>query len=593
MTSDKVLSRTTASAVVDSWTAKKLSAALILGLFIIETAIFYATFTRRYAPFYPMYEDQLSYYFATYAIIEKGWLGVIDEFIHVTDAAGVNLTAQGAILGLLFGANRTVIISLNLLYFLALQWALFRVICARTRSVELGWISLALLISCQTIFIGIGGIFDFRIDFSALCLYGIWVSSILWSETFRHTARSVVVAGAAILLISFRFFTVLYVAAILGGLLTIFGWTALAGSSAVDRSLARLRSRNLLAAGAGIAVIIGPLLFNARDVIYGYYIIGHVIGDEKYVRAQLEGLYTVLDHILYYPKSVYGDHLGWPSLALMSCVFAAAFLLARPWFSYRSILGCLRRYGLDLVLLFTACLFPLVPLTADIAKSPVVGGIVTVPIVTFVTFLCALFWQLSPGAAVNDAAEARIPAVKSAAAVRRPLEALRVTVVIVAVAIGLGCFVARGLMPPDEAPVADLRRITELNDVIAEYVVQNGLTEPGISVDRDADYINLPSVRLFTVERYHRVVAFVPLFGDIVATPRDMAMDLIKKSDIIVLTDPARGREGNPFDKKIVEYWDEIDAWTRRNRRLLHSTVIFGIPHAVYVRSPGDAMQRP
>ena len=54
-------------------------------------------------------------------------------------------------------------------------------------------------------------------------------------------------------------------------------------------------------------------------------------------------------------------------------------------------------------------------------------------------------------------------------------------------------------------------------------------------------------------------------------------------SDVIVLTDPVVGRPGFPMDQKITEYWDEMAAWTRANRVLLYSTVIFGVPHQVYV----------
>ena len=120
-------------------------------------------------------------------------------------------------------------------------------------------------------------------------------------------------------------------------------------------------------------------------------------------------------------------------------------------------------------------------------------------------------------------------------------------------------------------------------------MIQNSLTQPSISFDRVTDYLNLPSVRLFAFERFHKIIYFVPLFGNyaygIFATPRDVAMALIMKSDVIVLTDPVEGRPGYPMDNKITEYWDEIDTWTRKNRTLFYSTVIFDIPHRVYVRS--------
>ena len=578
-----------------SWSPQKLSAALLACLFIIETLTFYWTVVRNISPFYPINFDQLSYYFDSYTILEKGWLGVIDEFIRVKHAASVAFTAQGAMLGLLFGANRTVILSLNLIYFLFLQLALFRSILGCTRRLEIAWLSIALLISCQTIFYD-GGIYDFRIDFSALCLYGIWICSILWSEIFRYTGRSLIVAAAAIMLILLRSIVVLYVAAILSGLLTIFVWSMFKGNSHFDRDLARLRVRNLLAAGVVIAVFIVPLLLNSIREIYDYYVIGHVLGDEKYVWAHELGLYTVLDHILYYPKSICEDHLGWQSIALMLFAFVITGGFIRPWLRMQVIFQRLRGYALDFIVIGFAVLLPYVMLTADIAKSPVVGGIVVVPIVTLVAFLCAVFWLVGPREKAEQAAAApvtvSVPAKNSTASFNCRPEFLRAVSVVVAVMIGLGCFVVRGLTPPNNKSLSDLQRITEINEAIDRYVIQNSLTQPSISFDRVTDYLNLPSVRLFAFERFHKIIYFVPLFGNyaygIFATPRDVAMALIMKSDVIVLTDPVEGRPGYPMDNKITEYWDEIDTWTRKNRTLFYSTVIFDIPHRVYVRSPNS-----
>ena len=375
-----------------SASGRKLSAILLVCLFAVEALIFYWTVVHNVAPFYPTNSDQTSYYLNTYEIIAHGWFGVLDEFIRGDHATGVGYTAQGAMLGLLFGANRTVIISLNLIYFLILQWVLFRVITLRTNSAELGWISIALLISTYTIFGGAGGIYDFRIDFVALCLYGIWISSVLWSDTFRCRRRSLIVAAAAILLISFRYFTALYIAAVLGGLLALIIWSSFKSSSASNRNLSWLRARNLFTAGVVVVLVVGPSLFSSRHEIYNYYGVGHVLGEEKYIRAHQLGLFTILDHVLYYPKSVYKDHLGWPTVALMAYFFAIAAVIYRT-LSIRSIFRRLRWYALDLIVLGFACFFPLVPLTVDISKSFVVGGIITVPIVALVTLLGATVWR--------------------------------------------------------------------------------------------------------------------------------------------------------------------------------------------------------
>ena len=133
------------------------------------------------------------------------------------------------------------------------------------------------------------------------------------------------------------------------------------------------------------------------------------------------------------------------------------------------------------------------------------------------------------------------------------------------------------------------RQPASINAVIDDYVVKNGLGQPKISFDRVSDFLNWGTLRLSVYERQHRLIDFDPLLGHsiygIFATPRETALSLVAESDIIVLTDPVKGREAPyPMNTKIREYWDELRDWTVQNRVLLVSTDILNIPHQIYVR---------
>ena len=447
----------------------RLSATALALLFAAETTLFYWTFIRHVAPFYPINFDQTSYYLDTYRIFANGWSGVVGEFVEGAHAAGVTFTAQGAVLGLLFGPSRPVIISLNLGYFLILQLVQFKVVLARTRSLELAWLSLALLISCKTIFNAAGGIYDYRIDFSALCLYGIWICTILWSDTFRYTTRSFIAAAVAIILISLRYFTVLYVAANLAALLLLFLWSALKTNlDVVDRHLASIRARNIVAASLLIAAIIGPLLLISRQQIFAYYGVGHVLGEEKYIRAHELGLFTARDHIFFYPKSIVIDHVGWLTIALTVFAFVLATGPARFWIARTMLARRLHDYRIDLAATSAACIFPLLALTPDIAKSAVVGGIVVGPIILFVTFLCAVVWCPASAATIDVNSK---PAKTATVAVKKFSAPVQQLGTLITIAIGVSIFANRALTPPDTRPVSDLRRVTEVNEVIARYLI--------------------------------------------------------------------------------------------------------------------------
>src|SRR6516162_2852702 len=290
----------------------------LIVLFAIEAAVFYFIMVNQYAPYFPRNFDQTSYYLDTYELIDRveanGWRAFLEELLQAHHATGLVFTVYGALLGVIIGPWRTAIISLNLVHFLALQLVLFAVVRDRTRNVDLAWIAIALLLLCGAVFMGAvmgaGGIYDYRIDFAAFCLYGIWVCLIVWSRTFRDTERALIVGVVGIFLVLLRFFTVVYVAAILGTLLIGFIFAIKNRSQPLGRGLAIQRARNVVLSGLLTAIFVCPILFLARNAIYNYYVVGHFLGEEKYIRAGEANLHTVSDHLLFYPKSVGVDHIG-------------------------------------------------------------------------------------------------------------------------------------------------------------------------------------------------------------------------------------------------------------------------------------------
>jgi hypothetical protein len=578
-------------------TAQKLSALLLGSVLVLEAFIFYRSVIHDVTPFYPINFDQLSYYIEAYRIIDKGWLAVIEEIGHGTQPAGVSLTVQGAILGLLFGANRTVLISINLIYFFALELVLYGVVYARTRSLSLAWISVALLICSQSLYNGAGGLYDFRIDFSALCLYGIWVCLVLWSHVFHHTGRAFIASAVAILLVSFRFLAILYVGAVLVSLLGILLSVTLRRPSAESR-IARRRIGNLLAAGTVIVLFAAPLLYSARDAIYNYYIIGHVLGEEKYIRAQELGLHSVAGHLLYYPRSIFHDHLNWSRRFWLTVAILVAGCVTNPRTNKELALRRLREHRFDLVAVVCAVVAPVIILSSDISKSQVAGGVVIVPIVLLVTLLSGSIWGPNKPETIETAiaggSTETITSRKLAAVFDKLSGMLRFAGVAGFTLIGISSFVAHGAALANR-PVSELRRINALNNAVAEFLIKSTRAQPRISFDRVSDFMNWGTIILFGYEQFGHLIDLTPLFSGIFAIPRDVAIKLFMESDVIILTDPVRGRTTLPTDKEITEYWSDIESWTRQNCTLLYSTTIFGIPYAVYVRrsiGPPDSSSR-
>ena len=544
---------------------------LLIALFAVEAMIFYAHVARDIAPYYPSNFDQLAYYLATYdltsAFHARGPSVLVEELLQPNNATGTTFVLQGALLSLIGGENRTAILSVNLVYLLTLQFVFFVVIRTRTGSTDLAWIGMALMLSLSTLFNDRGGIYDYRIDFSAFCLYGTWTCLLVWSGSFLRTRRTLVAAAVGILLVYSRFFTIVYVGGVLGTLLAINTYRIWRNPSPYRTAVAARRIRNILLSGTIIAVICGARLFLSRAAIYDYYVVGHVLGEEKFIRAHELGIYTVAGHLLYYPKSILENHVGLLTLLMTGAL--AGWSLWSQRVTTSELFTRLRRFRQEFITLGLAILIPVAFLTINVSKSPVVGGIVAVPILLALVLFGAAVWP-------------RGGRLELAPPWTRMLPAL-------VMAIALTAFVSNALSSKDLPARADLQRITLLAKTIAAYAADNSLTRLTMSSDRVVDYQNAATPKLFSIEILHRHLDIDPRFGHgvygIFATSREDALRLFADSDVIVLTDAVTDRSHPyPMNTKIKEYWDELWQWTNQNRALLFSTEIYGIPYRVFVR---------
>jgi hypothetical protein len=158
-----------------------------------------------------------------------------------------------------------------------------------------------------------GGIYDFRIDFYALCFFGIWCCAVLRSDIFLDAKWSMVSSVIAIILVCNRFITFVYLGAILALLFILLAVLSLTTIESEKRSRGLRRVNNMLVAGVLLAGTI-PFLFINRRLIYDYYAQSMFLGSEKEIRAAENHTVTFADHLLFYPRSLFLDHLGAPLL---------------------------------------------------------------------------------------------------------------------------------------------------------------------------------------------------------------------------------------------------------------------------------------
>ena len=285
---------------------------------------------------------------------------------------------------------------LNFGYFVLLEIVFFTTARSLSGHSVFGWIGCGLLMMQQTVFLGAGGLFDCRIDFIAYCLYGVFVCLMLRSKGLREKRWLLSAAGCALLMMSFRFITFSYM---LGFCTTLF--TALLGVRVLWRR-GRRREKAILAQamwragalGLGFLIIGGTLIALNWRFIHDYYVVGHLTGNEKHIRAAEVGVTNLTGHLTYYGQSLWHDHLGTPFLLawlVLAAVGLAGWMISRRRAATASPRPARLKsvWLVQLLIIFASLFAPWFILTLDESKSGLVANVLVTPATLLVISLVA------------------------------------------------------------------------------------------------------------------------------------------------------------------------------------------------------------
>jgi hypothetical protein len=524
--------------------------AWLVGALLVEAVIFYAHVQIRVAPNYPQVFDQLYYMGATQDIVRdfhaRGFAALARPFLSPAPT-GMTYPLQGALVVLVFGSSRASLLTVNLIYFLAAQTAIFLTMMKRNDAAA-AWLAISVLLACDGIFRRAGGIADYRIDFAAMCLFGIWVCLLLKTDQFYSRKFSIFAGLAAAALILMRFIAAAFVGPVMVALL---GWLVCR-----RRSIENWRQQitNYLISGTVITAVAAPALVAALGPINNYYVAGHLKGDEPAIRAAEFGVADLSGHLRFYPEALANYQIGSVGAVLIVIALVAAALGfarrsdSRPGFMFEIFVTAM------------ATILPVVILTLDVSKSPVVAGVVMIPSILLVMFCWrSLVFPVFSRQAVQLAAGFYI-------------------------IVGFAAFLSHAYAPSSEFSAAELAEVKRLNLVIANL---DGAA-PRVAFDRLTDYLNVATVRFYfrelngvselTEPRYAETLA-----GIFAVKPAD-AMRAVETSDIVVLSDERLKRSRSPFDQSIVQSWRMIDDYAQSNLKLLATGKIDDITYRIFVR---------
>ena len=534
---------------------------LLFGLVAAQLLVFRQYVLREVAWAYPGSFDQASYLRETYTLflrsLESGPGTALTRFLGEGKPQGIMLPIQAALMQSAFGSNRLAALLLNFGYLTLLEVTLFATATWLTGRAACGWMAVGLLLLQQSGLNLVGGMFDFRIDFIASCLYGILFCLLLRSNGLRETSWLVWAAVCAWLLVSFRFITFVYLTGTFGLLVVALGvgWfrdprrSGLGGPPLIRSTTARA----IVLACACLGPVL-PLLLLNWQAIKGYYVVGHLTSGEKSVRAKEFGANTAADHLLFYVRSLVNEHLGTPFLmAWVAALAVAGFVLVRRRRAAGDrIAGPAspgETRGFNLLLLALVLFAPWLILTVNISKSPVVGSVFAPPLALLPFILLGRAGSLAGSRAGRPEWG-------------RPAAAVAVGLTLLGVGHWFAGLSTQGAYSRRRDSVEE---INTLYDVIARESQRIGAAAPVVSADMLLDWT---SSLTFTVHHYERhgrwVDAPTALNSGIMPVSRERAMSDLGRSDLVLLSSyPKAGVY--PFFESMRLLEPEMRAWCEAN----------------------------
>jgi hypothetical protein len=552
---------------------------LVLALLILlQWALFRQFALREVVWAYPTYNDQVTYLSLSYEtyeqILSKGLPSGLWHGLSVRVPNGIMIHLQASLLFLVIGASRFSALTLNFLYFALFQCALAGTLRWLTGRWSMALLGVGLLLTAATPFYGIGALMDFRIDFIAFCLYGIFICAVIRSGMFASWRWSLVVGVVAAVLVLFRFITLVYLGGVLGlvFLLLCLRWLRRRHDADARRPVVR-RIVGLMIAGGVLLGSAGPAIWYNREPIQNYYVVGHLTGPDKELRAQQFGVFTTLDSLLFYPKSVLYDHAGSAFIifSVLALVIALGVATVRAHDTARQSASSPLDRTLTYVFVGACLLVPLTVLTLNVSKSPVVGNILVPGLLWLVLISVVVF---SRGAGTTHPL------------VNRVLAGLAALLLCAGIYNQVNMLSRHGLLTGRRAEVEQLLRFY---DTIGQYSREFGWDTPRISVDTVADYLYPTALRPLFYERQGVLLSPRIRLGTVgpgvPGVTEAEALALLQDSDFVILTNTAAPRASiYPFEQSMEALRPKLLAFSEQAFIPLQRLHVFDRDVTLYIR---------
>jgi hypothetical protein len=570
------------SGALTTWAADALWALVVFAVLLSVVVALRNAAAQHVAPYIPLWADQTQYLTEAYKgydlIRDNGLIAGTIQAVRQPRAQGWLFQTTASLYMQLVGANRVTALDVNLA--LLLLWlGVTSYAMKRAFGISVSLVTLGLLLCSAAIMNDPGGPFDFRLDFAAMCLWGALLALIATSDDRPGLGTQVAIVLLGVALIVTRFISIFYLLPF-GGLVVIASVVR-----RVRRETSWRRWWSWMIPVVAVWTMLGGILIVLNfEMFSGYYVRGHLTGDEVAIRRLSGGLLSSWDDLAYYPRLLWNFQLqstfSYAAGAVLVLALTLGLYLGRsplwPAKLRRSPDPVAAPKRQPLGWLLTVALLALIAcyctLTVAQQKSLVVAG-TFVPVV--VLLIVGLAVRLSPGA--WDEQPSRLAR----------LTALMLGPVIVAA--GLSYQSGRiGPVLPGMAQLSVLETYARMLDDLVPYIADAGDRPIVWSMDGHYTDLSYSTIQVFLYERTGR---WVNLVGGGIGygafehqyTP-DELLKAASTSDVLILTIwPPGTRRSFPDDQSIQDQHEILDRYAEANLELL-GTYQLNVPYLIYVR---------
>ena len=292
------------------------------------------------------------------------------------------------------------------------------------------------------------------------------------------------------------------------------------------------------------------LVFQFRNVLR-YYITAHAQGNDPLIRALEQGVASLWDNLLFYPKTLFTNHLGRFLTIVIIFIFVVFGCLLLVVHRYRKI-GFEKGEKMELWALVSAIAAPIIVLTIDLSKSAVVGGIVTGSIVALACYVMSMAY--------------------SRFILRRVIPVFSVLLLLA----GIGNYVVNTTDTHKGYDKETQAVLLEINGIVSDFILENGMKDPIIFIDRNTDGITAETVTVYTYEKQNKLINlnYATSMGVTSEFTEEDILIGLERADVVVASEePYVNPTNYLIDASFDKYRDVIWNYATDNMQLIDSVV--------------------